>query len=119
MAIGAVLLALADRPEKYWSYLVPALILGTAGMSMGYVGVSVAIMADAPKGEEGVVGALLNTALQIGATLGLAVVTAISLGVNKNQPLDPISQHKGYEASFWSLLGMNGIMIIATLIFVK
>ncbi|KDQ18400.1 hypothetical protein BOTBODRAFT_185039 [Botryobasidium botryosum FD-172 SS1] len=119
MAVGAVLFALADRPEKYWSYMFPGMILAMIGLASAYVGVSIAIMADARKGEEGIVGAMLNTALQIGATIGLAVVTAVTLGVNKNQPLDAISQHKGYAASFWSLIGVNGITILIALVFVK
>ena len=72
MATGSVLYALADRPEKYWSYFVPAMIIGVMGLAMSFVGVSIAIMADARKGEEGIVGAMLNTAFQIGATLGVA-----------------------------------------------
>lgn len=62
MAVGAVLLALADQPDKYWSHFVPAFIIGTAGMAMAYVGVSVAIMADAPKGEEVCVSMLIINA---------------------------------------------------------
>jgi len=78
----------------------------------------------------------MNTAFQVGATIGVAgkpylfrracvcthtylsVVTAVTLGVNQNQPLDALSQHKGYEASFWSILAMHGIVGMVTLVFV-
>lgn len=77
MAVGSVLFALADRPEKYWSFMVPAMIIGVIGLASAYVGVSIAIMADARQGEEGIVGAMLNTALQIGAMIGLAGTSAL------------------------------------------
>ena len=44
--------------------------------------------------------------------------TAVTQGVNNKQQLDAGSQFKGYSASFWSLVAMDGIMIIITLLFV-
>lgn len=76
------------------------------------------MMAGAQKGEEGVVGAVLYTTLQIGATIGVAVVTAIQLGVEEKMS-EPGTSYEPYEASFWSLVGMHGLLIIVTLLFVR
>ncbi|KAF8581964.1 MFS general substrate transporter [Ramaria rubella] len=119
MVVATILFALADTPDKYWSHVLPGMIVGLVGVAAGYVGANIFIMGGARKGEEGVVGAMMNTAFQLGATVGLAVITAVTLGVNKNQPNDPLSQHKGYQASFWSMLGMHGVVIIMSLIFVR
>lgn len=119
MIIGAVLFALAHDPSHYWSYVFPGEIIGMVGLSMAYVGSNVTTMAGARKGEEGVVGAVLYTSYQIGSTLGIAISTAVTLGVNSKQPLDSPLQSKGYEASFWSLVAMHGIMIIITILFVR
>lgn len=118
MIVGAVLFALAHDPSHYWSYVFPGEIIGMFGLSMAYVGSSVTTMAGARKGEEGVVGAVLYTSYQIGSTLGIAISTAVTLGVNSKQPLDSL-QYKGYEASFWSLVAMHGLMIIITILFVR
>ena len=72
MAVGVVFFALANSPGKYWSHTFVGMIIGLLGTGVGYVGVTVAVMASARKGEEGVVGALVNTAFQLGATIGLA-----------------------------------------------
>ena len=69
--------------------------------------------------EEGVVGAVLYTSYQLGSTLGIAIATAVMQSVNKNLPLDSTSQYQGYAASFWSLVGMHGLMIIIALLFVR
>ncbi|CAL1698311.1 unnamed protein product [Somion occarium] len=118
MLVASILLALAHSPDRYWSYVLPAMIINMVGLAGSYVGATVTTMASAPKGEEGVVGAVLYTTFQLGSTLGIAVAAAISLSVNEKLPLDALSQFTGYAASFWSLVGMHGIMIVITLLFV-
>ena len=49
---------------------------------------------------------------------GRTVATAVMAGVNGNQKDASGSPFKGYAASFWSLVGMHGIMIIIAIIFV-
>ncbi|TCD69756.1 hypothetical protein EIP91_006292 [Steccherinum ochraceum] len=119
MAVGVTLFALADTEDKYWSHIFPGMIINMVGIAVAYVAASVTTMASAPKGEEGVVGAILYTSFQIGSTIGIAIVSSISLSVNQKLPLDALSQHQGYAASLWSVLGMHGIMIVISLIFVR
>jgi len=124
MATAAILFAFASSPDRYWSFIFPGMVLGMIGLAASYVAASVVMMAGARKGEEGVVGAVLYTTFQIGATVGIAVAAAIQLGVEANlsKALGEGMKYvgfKGYEASFWSLLGMNGIMIVIALLFVR
>ncbi|KAJ7592828.1 major facilitator superfamily domain-containing protein [Mycena floridula] len=120
MAVGAILFALADSKDKYWSHIVPGMIIGMFGLAMSYVGCTITMMEGARSGEEGVVGAMMYTSYQIGATLGLAVISSITIGVNAHVvSQDPSVLFKGYQASFWSLLGLNGIMALVALIFVR
>lgn len=119
MAVGVTLFALADTEDKYWSYIFPGMIVNMVGLALAYVGASVTTMAGAPKGEEGVVGAILYTSFQIGSTIGIAIVSSIALSVNSKLATDALSQHQGYAASLWSVLGMHGIMIVISLIFVR
>ena len=119
MVVGAVLIALSNNPSRYWPYIFPGMIIGLSGVSLAYVGSNVTTMAGARKGEEGVVGAVLYTSYQIGSTLGIAVSTAVTLGVNTTQSSDSLAQFKGYGASFWSLVALDSIMIIITIFFVR
>ncbi|KAL0959010.1 hypothetical protein HGRIS_014322 [Hohenbuehelia grisea] len=115
MAVGAILFALADTVSRYWSFIVPGMIIGMIGLAAAYVACTTIVMQGARKGDEGIVGAVMYTAYQIGSTLGFAIVTSITIGVNETQPLDAVSQHRGYAASFWSLVGLTGIMFIIAL----
>ena len=72
MGVGAILFALADARDKYWSHIVPGMIVGMFGMAIAYVGCTIVVMEGARDGEEGVVSAMMYTSYQVGATLGLA-----------------------------------------------
>ena len=95
------------------------MIIGMIGLAAAYVASNVTTMAGARKGEEGVVGAILYPSFQIGSTIGIAIVSSITLRVNQTLPSDASSQHQGYTASFWSILGMHGVMILISLVFVQ
>ncbi|KAG9224436.1 hypothetical protein CCMSSC00406_0009478 [Pleurotus cornucopiae] len=115
MAVGSVLFALADTRDKYWPYVFPGMIVGMLGLAAGYVACTAVVMGGARKGEEGVVGAVMYTAYQVGSTLGFAIVTSITEGVNSGRADDPISRFEGYAASFWSMVALPGVMIVIAL----
>ncbi|KAJ8520063.1 hypothetical protein ONZ45_g3099 [Pleurotus djamor] len=119
MAVGAVLFALADTIDKYWSHIFPGMVVGMTGLGGAYVACTTMVMGGARKGEEGIVGAVMYTAYQVGSTLGLAIVTSIAVGVNSGLPQDPVSQYEGYAAAFWSMAALPGVMMLITLLFVR
>ncbi|KAG9227060.1 hypothetical protein CCMSSC00406_0008260 [Pleurotus cornucopiae] len=118
-ATGSVLFALAGTQDRYWAFVFPGMVVGMLGLASAYVGCTTAVMGDARKGEEGVVGAVMYTAYQVGSTIGVAILTSITEGINSRQPNDPISQFRGYAASFWSTLALSGVMFIIALVFVR
>lgn len=118
MVGSCTLLALANSPDRYWSYIFPAMIVNTIGVSGALLGATVTVLANAPAGEEGIVSAVLGTTFYIGSTIGVTVSTAISLGVGANLPMDVASQFKPHAAVFWSFVGMHGMMVIISTIFV-
>ncbi|KAF9490814.1 MFS general substrate transporter [Pleurotus eryngii] len=118
-ATGSMLFALAGTEERYWSFVFPRMVVGMLGLASVYVECTTMVMGDAQKGEEGVVGAVMYTAYQVGSTISIAILTLITEGVNSRQPNDQISQFKGYAASFWSMLALSGVMFGIVLVFVQ
>ena len=84
MAVGAILFALADTIDKYWSHIFPGMVVGMLGLAGAYVACTTMVMGGARKGEEGIVGAVMYTAYQVGSTLGLA---SESLNVPSEAPV--------------------------------
>ncbi|KAF9491540.1 MFS general substrate transporter [Pleurotus eryngii] len=118
-ATGSVLFALAGTKERYWSFVFPGMAVGMLGLASAYVGCTTTVMGDVRKEEEGVVGAVMYTAYQVSSTIGVAILTLITEGINSRQPNDQISQFKGYAASFWSTLALSGVMFGIALVFVR
>ena|ERR1700761_3712535 len=114
---STILLALADRKERYWSYDFPAFIISAAGASLIFANTNIAMFKFTPPQMAGTVGAIFNSALQLGSAVGLAAVTSIETNVfGKNRgPLD----YTGKAAAFWFLLGIIGLEIIAMIVFVR
>jgi hypothetical protein len=51
-AIGSILFAFADTPDKYWRLVFPGMVISMTGLAAAYVGANMTIMGDARKGEE-------------------------------------------------------------------
>ncbi|KAL1752179.1 major facilitator superfamily domain-containing protein [Schizophyllum commune] len=134
-AAGAVLFALADAPSKYWSRIFPGIIVGMVGMACSYVGSTVSMMESAPPDQQGVVGAVMSTSYQIGATIGLAgkssspsprltlhtlmclaVSTTVSVEISRKPGPSP---QDGYTDAFWSVAAMSGLLGLVAICFVR
>ncbi|KAF8579218.1 hypothetical protein K439DRAFT_1360055 [Ramaria rubella] len=52
MLVGTILFALTDTPDKYWSHILPGMIIGMIDVAVAYVGANIFIIVGAQKGEE-------------------------------------------------------------------
>ncbi len=76
--IGLLLLAAAGPDGPYASSLLPGLVLYGAGIISVGVPAQIAAVAEARHDEAGATSGIVNTAYQVGAALGLAVITTIA-----------------------------------------
>jgi MFS family permease len=114
---GTLLLPFGDRKSRYWSIVFPAEFIGSAGATMVFANTNIGMFKFTPPHMAGTVGAAFNSALQLGAAIGLAVVTSIETNVaNKN---GGFTSYKGRAAGFWFLLAVVVVELIAALIFLK
>ena len=78
-AAGMLALALRLQPDSsYASVILPALCVLALGMGMTFVALTSSAVAGVPQEDAGVASALLNSGQQIGGSLGLAILTAVS-----------------------------------------
>ena len=75
------------------------------------------MIATAPPSETGTLGAVYNTAGQLGSAVGMAIMTAVINGVN-NGATD-MSALPGYHAAFYVNIGLLGISTIVSILFIK
>jgi MFS family permease len=62
----------------FWGNIAPGMALLALGMGSTFVSVTIAATSGVPKHEAGLASGLLNTAQQVGGSLGLAVLTGIA-----------------------------------------
>jgi MFS family permease len=67
--------------ESFWA-LLPGLLLGGVGMGMTMTPVTAAAMSAVPVDKAGVGSAVLNSARQVGGSLGIAVMGSIVAGAS-------------------------------------
>jgi EmrB/QacA subfamily drug resistance transporter len=78
-AAGMLWLALQLAPDSsYPAVILPALCVLALGMGMTFVALTSSAVAGVPPEDAGVASALLNAGQQIGGSLGLAILTAVS-----------------------------------------
>jgi MFS family permease len=77
LVLGAVAMLLLSRLES-WPLVIAGLTLFAVGGGLAFSGATVSVLADAPPSRSGVAGGLANTAMEVGPTLGLALLVALA-----------------------------------------
>jgi EmrB/QacA subfamily drug resistance transporter len=122
MGAGMVLLTCSllvfsrlDAASSYWN-LLPALLLGGAGMALAMTPTTAAVMGSVSVDKAGVGSAVLNSMRQVGGSLGIAMMGAIvaaSLHVPASDPQATRQFVRGFQHA---LLVAAGITFAAALI---
>lgn len=77
-AAGLSWLSSLQVDASYWGHLAGPIFLTSAGLGLAFVPMTLTVVHGVDEREVGVASALMNTAQQIGAALGLAALTTIS-----------------------------------------
>lgn len=134
---GMLLLVRIQPEDQYWTHVLPSLVMMSVGMAFVFIPTSsTALMGVQPR-DAGIASALLNTAQQVGGSVGLALLSTLSLAATNRsvdevgtvdrtladgtviQVAGPESLVAGFHAGFmWgAVLLMGGL--VATAVFVR
>ncbi|KAG0306763.1 hypothetical protein BGZ97_000627, partial [Linnemannia gamsii] len=113
---SGIVFAQVNANSSYWSIPFPALILNFMGMAPVWLCCQINCVADADDEDQGVVGAVYNVALQIGAPIGIAISNIIANGKNGDLAMGA-QLLPGYRAAFYTYAIIGGVGLIVTIIF--
>ncbi|WP_165367955.1 MFS transporter, partial [Phytoactinopolyspora endophytica] len=106
VAASMTLLAFIDVDSPYPGGILIALVLFPLGAGMAFAGATVVAFADVPAEHSGVAGGVVNTSMEIGPTIGLALLLAVSSARTHSLAVDGASiaaaATGGYAAAFAS-----------------
>jgi len=112
-AAGMYLLSRIPVDGSYLRDLLPGLAVMSIGLGAVFVTVTTAANAGVPAGQAGLAASLLNTSLQLGSALGLAVFSAIATA-RTNHILDGgAAAPQALTAGFRWAIGAGAIAVLA------
>jgi EmrB/QacA subfamily drug resistance transporter len=95
MGAGALLLTQVSADGSYFGDIFFGLLVFGPGVGLAFVTASIAALAGVPERESGVASGLSNTNFQIGAALGVAIVTTVAVSRTE----DYLTAHTGADRS--------------------
>ncbi|WP_370967639.1 MFS transporter [Amycolatopsis sp. cg9] len=110
--IGYALFLRVDEHSGYAGFVLPSMILLGIGFTLAFSSLNIQGTAGVADNEQGLAGGLLNTSLQVGGAIGLAVVTAV-LTANGGREASPAALLTGLTPA---LSVVTGIAVLGLLI---
>ncbi|MCU7723961.1 DHA2 family efflux MFS transporter permease subunit [Actinoplanes sp. KI2] len=112
-AAGMFLLARIPTDGSYRTDLLPGLVVMSIGLGAVFVAVTTAANAGVPAGQAGLAAGLLNTSLQLGSALGLAVFSALATARTDDALAAGSGPAAALTAGFGRALFAGGIVLLA------
>lgn len=105
--VSAVMMTPEDM--SFWKHILPASMLGVAGVSIGYCSITVVLLSSVPVNVKSLCAGMINTAYQIGSGVALALSTAIVQAVDVQRGHGLLKQ---YETGLWCCIGFGALSLV-------
>ncbi|KAG0296840.1 hypothetical protein BGZ98_000802 [Dissophora globulifera] len=94
---AALMFAFVTPDTSYWRLPFPGLILHVFGVAFSMLPTQITAIRDAENKDQGLVGAIYNTGLQLGAPFGLSILNTVAISTNGQQGGAGVGVHGGPE----------------------
>ena len=121
VSTSLVLFSLLDESSSWWN-LLPALLVGGAGMALAMTPTTAAAMGSVPVDKAGVGSGVLNSMRQVGGSLGVAIMGAILGSYVSSEPGNPAYPGQfvdGFQAALHVAAGIAFVAALVALVTVR
>jgi EmrB/QacA subfamily drug resistance transporter len=121
VSIGAGLLLLARAPvdASYAADILPAMVLIGLGAGLGFPSLMMLAMSGATPSDSGLASGLVNTSVQVGGAIGLAVLATIATertdGMLADGAATPVALNSGYHLAYVVGVALTAIAVVVAL----
>jgi MFS family permease len=121
MGAGSLILTQASPDGTYFGDIFFGLLVFGPGVGLTFVTASIAALAGIPEHESGLASGLSNTSFQIGAALGVAIVSTIAVSrtedyVAANPDASPlVGLTEGFQSAFLGCVVLAAIGVVLSL----
>jgi MFS family permease len=122
MGGGALLLTQVSVGGSYFGDIFFGLLVFGPGVGLAFVTASIAALAGVPERESGLASGLSNTSFQIGAALGVALVTTVSVTRTEDYLATNTDANRlvalteGFQSAFLAVAILAGIGVAVALL---
>jgi EmrB/QacA subfamily drug resistance transporter len=122
MGGGALLLTQVSVDGSYFGDIFFGLLVFGPGVGLAFVTASIAALAGVPERESGLASGLSNTSFQIGAALGVAVVTTVAISRTEDYLATNADANRlvalteGFQSAFLAVAILAGIGVALALL---
>jgi MFS family permease len=119
---ASLLLTQVSVGGSYFGDIFFALLVYGPGIGLAFVTATVAALAGVPESESGLASGLSNTAFQIGAALGVAIVSTVAVSRSEdylaaNRGANPlVALNEGFQSAFLACVVLAGIGVALALL---
>ncbi|MFI6452352.1 MFS transporter [Streptosporangium amethystogenes] len=110
-ALGLLVLGLSPA-DALWAGVLPGLLLSGLGAGLMFAPSMIVSTTGVPEGDQGLASGLLNTSFQLGAPLGLAVMSAVAAAVTGGET-GAQALADGYRSAFLWALALPTLIVVA------
>ncbi|MGW4382680.1 MFS transporter [Kitasatospora sp. NPDC004531] len=114
MVVGYALFLRLDEHSSFLGLVLPSMLLIGAGFALGFPSINVAATNGVADDEQGLASGLVNTALQVGGAIVLAVTTAV-LTAGTGTGTDAHAQLAGYRPALLLVTGTTTLGLLIAL----
>jgi EmrB/QacA subfamily drug resistance transporter len=123
MGLGCLVLTQVSVSGSYFGDIFLGLLVFGPGIGLTFVTTSIAALAGVAEQESGLASGLNNTAFQIGAALGVAVVSTVAVSRTDDFVAEngagnmALALTEGFQAGFVACAVLSGIGLVVSLLF--
>ncbi|KAK7461397.1 hypothetical protein VKT23_008575 [Stygiomarasmius scandens] len=119
--VGTLPAAFVKAGANFFPLVFPTTLICVVGVSISYNVASIALVSAVPPVAKSLAGGLINTAFQVGSGFGLAITSVVNESVLKKQenPTDPNSIMKGYQAALFMSCGLVGVSLVLSIFTIR
>jgi EmrB/QacA subfamily drug resistance transporter len=118
IAIGLVWFSQISVHGSFLADILGPSLFAAVGLGFAFVPVTIAAVSGIEDREQGLASGLINTSQQVGGALGLAILSAVSIGVT-GASHDPAVLTEGFQSAFLAGAGFAVLGLLASLFLVR
>lgn len=112
--LGCLVLTQVSATGSYPADILPGLLVFGPGLGLAFVGSSIATLAGVAESEAGLASGLNNTSFQIGAAVGVAILSTVASNAKGADPLLALTE--GAQAAFGAALAFPLLGLVVALL---